>query len=49
MTDLEKFQRVCRVLLARLLTVNGPAALEPLRQMADDLERQEQERLNGDL
>ena len=38
MTDLEKFQRVCRVFLARLLMVYGPAAPDLLRRMADELE-----------
>jgi hypothetical protein len=49
MTDLQKFQRACRVFLARLLMVYGPAAPDLLRQMADELEWLEQERLNGDL
>ena len=44
MTDLEKFQRACRVFLARLLTVHGEAAPEVLRRMADELELLEAER-----
>ena len=38
MTDLEKFQRACRVFLARLLMVHGENAPEVLRRMADELE-----------
>jgi hypothetical protein len=49
MTDLQKFQRVCRVFLARLFMVYGPAAPGLLRQMADELEWLERERLDGDL
>ena len=49
MTDLEKFQRACRVFLARLLMVYGPAAPDLLRRIADELEWLERERLNGDL
>jgi hypothetical protein len=48
MTDLEKFQRACRVFLARLLAAYGSAAPDLLRRMADELELLEQERLNGD-
>jgi len=49
MTDLQKFQRVCRVFLARLLMVYGPAAPDLLRRMAAELEWLERERLSGDL
>jgi len=49
MTDLQKFQRVCRVFPARLLTVYGPAAPDLLRRNADELEWLERERLSGDL
>ena len=42
MTDLQKFQRVCRVFLARLLTVYGPAAPDLLRRFADDDSRRSQ-------
>jgi len=38
MTDHEKFQRACRVFLARLLLVHGENAPEVLRRMADELE-----------
>ena len=38
MTDLQKFQRVCRVFLARLLTVHGEDAPDVLRRTADELE-----------
>ena len=38
MTDLEKFQRACRVFLARLFMVHGEYAPEVLRRMADELE-----------
>jgi hypothetical protein len=38
MTDLQNFQRVCRVFLARLLIVHGDDAPEVLRRMADELE-----------
>jgi hypothetical protein len=38
MTDLQKFQRVCRVFLARLVMVYGTDAPEVLRRMADELE-----------
>ena len=38
MTDLQKFQRACRVFLARLLIVHGEDAPEVLRRMADELE-----------
>ena len=48
-TELQKFQRACRVFLARLLMVYGPAAPDVLRRMADEGEWLEQERLNGDL
>ena len=45
MTDLEKkFQRACRVFLARLLMVYGEDAPEMLRRMADELEWLEAER-----
>ena len=44
MTDLEKFQRACRVFLARLLMVHGDDAPEVLRRMADELEWLEAER-----
>ena len=42
--DLEKFQRACRVFLARLLMVHGEDAPDVLRRMADDLEWLEAER-----
>ena len=45
MTDLQKFQRVCRVLLARLLTAYGTAAPDLLRRIADELEWLEAERV----
>ena len=52
-TDLEKFQRACRVFLARLLMVHGEGAPEVLRRMADELEWLEAERAaesaGGDL
>ena len=38
MTDLEKFQRACRVFLARLLMVHGEVAPHILRRMADEFE-----------
>jgi len=38
MTDLEKFQRACRVFLARLLMVHGPSAPDLLRRTADELQ-----------
>jgi hypothetical protein len=38
MTDLQIFQRACRVFLARLLMVHGEDAPEVLRRMADELE-----------
>jgi hypothetical protein len=38
MTDLQKFQRVCRVFLARLLIVHGPDAPLVLQRIADELE-----------
>ena len=45
MTDLEKkFQRACRVFLARLLMVHSEGAPEVLRRMADELEWLEEER-----
>ena len=44
MTDLQKFQRACRVFLARLLMVHGEDAPEVLRRMADELEELEAER-----
>ena len=44
MTYLEKFQRACRVFLARLLTVHGEDAPEVLRRLADELEWLEAER-----
>jgi hypothetical protein len=44
MTDVQNFQRACRVFLARLLTVYGPAAPDLLGRMADELERLEAER-----
>jgi len=37
MTDPQKFQRACRVFLARLLMVYGPAAPDLLRRLADEL------------
>ena len=49
MTDLEKFQRVCRVFLARPLMVYGPTAPDLLRRMADELEWLERERLDADV
>ena len=44
MTDLERFQRACRVFLARLLTVHGEDAPDVLRRMADELAWLEAER-----
>jgi len=45
MTDLEKkFQRACRVFLARLLMVYGEDAPDMLRRMADEREWLEAER-----
>ena len=38
MTDHEKFQRACRVFLARLVMIHGEDAPEVLRRMADELE-----------
>ena len=38
MTDLQKFQRACRVFLARLLMVHGQDAPDGLRRIADELE-----------
>jgi hypothetical protein len=38
MTDLQKFQRACRVFLARLETVHGEDPPEVLRRIADKLE-----------
>ena len=38
MTDLQKFQRACRVFLARLLMVHGEDAPEVLRRLADELQ-----------
>jgi len=35
--DLQKFQRVCRVFLARLLMAHGTNAPEVLHHMADEL------------
>ena len=49
MTDLQKFQRVCRVFLARLLIVYGPAAPDLLRRLADELESLEQDRLDAEM
>jgi len=49
MTDLQKLQRVCRVFLAQLLVVFGPAAPDLLRRMADELEWLERDRPDGDL
>jgi len=53
MTDLQKFQRVCRVFLARLLAAYGPAAPDLLRRIADELEWLEADRagelIGGDL
>ena len=46
MTDLQKFQWVCRVVLARLLAAYGPAAPDLLRRMAYELEWLEQDRLD---
>ena len=48
-SDLQKFQRVCRVFLARLLTCYGTAAPDLLRRMADELEWLERDRRDGDL
>ena len=47
MTDLQKFQRVCRVFLARLLMIHGTNAPAILRQLADELEWLEQEESGG--
>jgi len=47
-TDLEKFQRACRVFLARLLMVHGTEAPEVLRQLADELKLLEVDRI-GEL
>lgn len=49
MTELQKFQRACRVFLARLIMVYGPAVPDLLRGIADELEWLEQERINGRL
>lgn len=49
MTDLQKFQRVCRVYLARLLMVYGPAAPDLLRRMADELDWLERQRLDAEM
>ena len=38
MADRQKFQRVCRVFLARLLSVYGPAVPDLLRRFADECE-----------
>jgi hypothetical protein len=38
MTDLQKLQRTCPVVLARLIVVHGEDAPEVLRRMADELE-----------
>ncbi len=43
MTDLQKFQRMCRVFLTRLLMVHGEDAPDVLRRMADELEWLEQD------
>ena len=55
-TELQKFQRVTRVFLARSLMVHGEDAPGVLRQMADELEwleedaqREEQERVALEL
>jgi len=37
-TDLQRFQRASRVLLARLLIVHGTEAPEVLRRLADELD-----------
>jgi hypothetical protein len=44
MTDLQKFQRACRVFLARLLMVHGENAPEVLRRNAGELEWLDAER-----
>ena len=49
MTDLQKFQRVCRVFLARLLIVYVPAAPDLLRRIADELDWLERERLDAEM
>jgi len=43
-TDLQNFQRACRVFLARLLMFHGEDAPEVLGRMADELEWLEAER-----
>ena len=50
MTELQKFQRAFRVLLARLLATYGTAAPDLLRRVADELEWLEQQafRESGD-
>lgn len=47
MRDLEKFQRVCRVFLARLLMVHGDDAPEVLGRMAYELAWVETEWVTG--
>jgi hypothetical protein len=49
MNEVQKFQRACRIFLARLIMVYGPAAPDLLRKLADDLEWLEEERVNGNL
>jgi hypothetical protein len=49
MTDLQKFQRACRVFLARLLMIHGEDAPEVLRRIADELEWLERERLDAEM
>jgi hypothetical protein len=49
MTDLQKFQRVSRVFLARLLVVYGPAAPDLLRRIADEVDWLERERLDAEM
>jgi hypothetical protein len=39
MTDLQKFQRVARIFLARLLALYGRDAPWQLRQIADEVEQ----------
>jgi len=48
MTDLQRFQRACRVFLARLLMVHGEDAPDVLRRIADELEWLEQEEFRYD-
>jgi hypothetical protein len=46
MNDFQKFQRACRVFLARLLLVYGTDAPTILRRMADELEQLQRDELN---